>query len=363
MKLLIPSNCLRRCISSKTILLRQTCILTSGHVLRTANLTTTKGEIEGPPQDPIPTPPPGVPYLETLLPPEKTGHSIKFPWVHNVSPENGKHPQRIKQYPYKPPNFWTSLLSVMPFYLNYNVARWITVRTLKDSTSPSYFPDEFMIGASLGLIQVCKALSSPPDRKGLEQMFTTRLFDRFSTELDNLEAEKSTVSIKIPKIHDSHIQDVWLTMGPRQAFARKSAEFDVLHFMTLKIGVRQGNEEGNWNYFRNKLAKSVVEGIGFKVDVAFDVDVIYTLKSAKDEVLIFDQCRRILVVRFESPYFEPSERIMEMRKDASDVDYYNSNDNNLISLGWNWRVGDIDYLLESEDLEIEERENQTRAVL
>ncbi|CAG8474435.1 8198_t:CDS:2 [Ambispora leptoticha] len=319
--------------------------------------TTTKGEIEGPPQDPIPTPtpppPPGVQsYLETLPPPEKTGYSITFPWVYNVSPENGKHPQRIKQYPYKPPNFWTSLLSIMPFYLNYNIARWIAVRTLKDSTSPAYFPDEFMSGASLGLVQVCKALSTPPDREGLEQMFTTRLFERFSAELDILEAEKSAVSIKITKIHDSQIQDVWLTMGPRHAFTRKNGEFDVLHFMTLKIGVRRSSEEGNWNYFRNKLAKSVVEGIGFKVDVAFDVDVIYALKSAKDETLIFDQCRRILVVRFESPYFEPSERILEMRKEDS-----------LVSLGWNWRVGDIDYLLESEDLEKEERENQASVAL
>ncbi|CAG8548747.1 14624_t:CDS:2 [Funneliformis caledonium] len=100
---------------------------------------------------------------------------------------------------------------------------------------------------------------------------------------------------------------------------------------------------------RAKIAKSFSDGINFKVDVEIDAEVTYTLKSAKDEILIDDRSRRPVLFRFESPHFEPTDRI-----------YYKVS-SDLIEeppVNWNWRVGDIDYLLEIEDLENEAREEK-----
>ncbi|CAG8660958.1 9926_t:CDS:2 [Funneliformis mosseae] len=263
-------------------------------------------------------------------------------WLH------GNQPSRIKQYPYPTANFWSSILSLLPIFFQHQLCKWLTARILTGAVSAVYFPDHFLQGASLAARQVCAALSIPVDRDDLQLMLTTRFYDRMINELDKLESEKSKVTIDIPKIYGINVRDIWVTLGPRKAYSEKNREYRILKWMTLTLAIRK-TQDDNMNESRAKIAKSFSDGINFKVDVEIDAEVTYTLKSAKDEILIDDRSRRPVLFRFESPHFEPTDRI-----------YYKVS-SDLIEeppVNWNWRVGDIDYLLEIEELENEAREEK-----
>ena len=178
-------------------------------------------------------------------------------------------------------------------------------------------------------------------------MLTPRFYDRIITELDKLETEKSKITIDISKIYGLNVRDVWMTIGTKKAYSNKNNEYRILRWMTMKLAIRKTPLEGDFNESRAKVSKSFSEGVNFKVDVEIDADVQYILKSAKNEILIYDQSRRPVLFRFESPYFEPSDRI-----------YYKVSSDPVEELNWTWRVGDIDYLLEIEDLENEVREGR-----
>ena len=131
-----------------------------------------------------------------------------------------------------------------------------------------------------------------------------------------------------------------MTIGPKKAYSNKNKEYRILKWMTMKLAIRNTPLEGDFNEPRAKVSRSFSEGVNFRVDVEIDADVLYILKSAKNEILICDHSRRPILFRFESPYFEPADRIHY--KASSDISE---------GLNWTWCVGDIDYLLEVEDLE------------
>ncbi|CAG8757876.1 2058_t:CDS:2 [Dentiscutata erythropus] len=281
-----------------------------------------------PPTDPLPTPPPepaGVNNpIDSLPPPDKTGSSITFPWIY------GDQPPRIKHYPYPMADTRSdiifSLLSLLPTFMQHELCKLFGFRLLKDSTSPAYFPKEFIIGEQL------------------EQMFTSRLYDRYISEFEKIEKEKSTINIELLKIYGLGIRDIWFTIAPKKVITNR--DYNIIQWMTSKIALPKiSNEMSNFER-RSRIsfsaAKSFVSVINFKVDIEVDADVMYTLKSAKNEILVHDKTRRIILFRFESPYFEPTEKISSSKM---------TDNNNDISINWNWRIGDIDYLLEKEDLE------------
>ncbi|CAG8435463.1 5739_t:CDS:2 [Diversispora eburnea] len=221
---------------------------------------------------------------------------------------------------------------------------------LKGSTSASYFPDEFLAG-------VCTALSTPSDLEALKQMFTPRLYDRFVTELEKISSEKSSITIEISKIYNSKIHDIWVNVGSQRATQKRFSDdkeiqrnYLIIHWMTIRIGIQRGDEKESYAERKAKVSKAFSDGIGFKVDVNFDADIIYSLKSSENQQLIYDQVRRPLIVRFESPYFEPSNKIF---KKITSNEAGNEEEDSVMN--WNWQVGDIDYLLEKEDLESEEK--------
>lgn len=312
-------------------------------VFKPKNLYSTQGSPSPePPIDPLPTPPPepaGINNpVDSLPPPDKTGSSITFPWIH------GDQPPRIKHYPYPIPDARSdiifSLLTLLPTFIQHELSKLFGFRLLKDSTSPAYFPKEFIIGITVAIYQVCDALSSPTDREQLEQMFTSRLYDRYISEFEKIEKEKSTINIELLKIYGLGIRDIWFTIAPKKVITNR--EYNIIQWMTSKIALPKiSNEMSNLERSSRisfSAAKNFVSVTNFKVDIEVDADIMYTLKSETNEILINDKTRRIILFRFESPYFEPTEKISKI------VD-------NDISISWNWRVGDIDYLLEKEDLE------------
>ncbi|CAB4395866.1 uncharacterized protein OCT59_024526 [Rhizophagus irregularis] len=297
----------------------------------------------GPPKDPIPTPDPTDinPPINNLPPPKKTGYSITFPWLY------GNQSPRIKHYPYPITNFWTSIISLLPAFFQHELCKWAMSRMLKSAVSAEYFPEQFLQGAAFAARQVCTSLSTPSERDELQDMLTTRFYDRIITELDKLESEKSSITIDMLKIYGLNIRDVWMSIGPKKAYSNTKKEYRILKWMTMKLAIRNTPSEGDFNESRAKVAKSFSDGINFKVDVEIDADMQYILKSAKNEIFINDQSRRLVLFRFESLYFEPADRI-----------YYKVSSDNGEESNWTWRVGDIDYLLEIEDLENEMREEK-----
>ncbi|CAG8551368.1 702_t:CDS:2 [Acaulospora morrowiae] len=366
------SSYLQNCLKHKALNPRGTFIFQKSFSIskigtRVSLYSTQPLQPPGPPTDPRPTPPPepaGVNTpIDSLPPPEKTGSSITFPWLYS------NQPPRITNYPYvisKNRSFLTKIIALLPIFIQHEICMWVTTKILRGATSPAYFPDEFLIGASYAIRHVCATLSTPPDREMMEQMFMPRLYDRFNAEIDKITSEKSSVMIDIQKIHNCSIRDIWMTVGPRKATEKRSEDDDekekyrMLRWMTIKIGVQRGNENMSYIERKEKVSKAFAEGFNFKVDVNFDADIAYQLKSSEGQILINDQVRRPLVVRFESPYFEPSEKIY--KKLVNNEGRISVGDEDDFEINWNWRVGDIDYLLGKEDLEneIKEEEMKTR---
>jgi hypothetical protein len=74
-----------------------------------------------------------------------------------------------------------------------------------------------------------------------------------------------------------------------------------------------------------------------------DATIDYTIHSkVLDTDVVSDFTRRPLLVRFETPFFEPAEQMVASRSMSRPHE---------APIDWNWRVSDIDYLLEQDFIE------------
>lgn len=158
------------------------------------------------------------------------------------------------------------------------------------------------------------------------------------------------VSIQLPQIYDATVHEVWVTLGSKQHLS-SPRQFELFEWMTLCMAVKKSNvppEDESFVDFRQRASKAVMEGVQIKVDVSIDADVIYKKTGKKDEgeeVQVYDEARRPLLVRFETPYFATSPDIITGR-DPKTGEPIND---------WNWRISDIDHTLERAKLELEHR--------
>lgn len=87
----------------------------------------------------------------------------------------------------------------------------------------------------------------------------------------------------------------------------------------------------------------------FPVIFIVDASIDYTIRSEQlNHDVVSDFSRRPLLVRFETPFFEPAEKMVQSRSmsrpDEAPID-------------WNWRISDIDYLLEQDFIERRKHED------
>ncbi|KAG0228580.1 hypothetical protein BGX31_006550 [Mortierella sp. GBA43] len=193
--------------------------------------------------------------------------------------------------------------------------------------------------------QLLPLLSTNIDREALTDMMTQKLYDRFESELQRQEEVGSDVSIKLSAVHDGMVKDVWLQLGPKLS-SGSTKGFIRWRWQSLTIALRAATDEMS---SRDQVANMMLEGVQFKVDVEFDATIDYTIKSkVLDSAVISDFTRRPLLVRFETPYFQPAEEMLRSRSvtppDEAPID-------------WNWRISDIDYLLEQDYIEVRKRED------
>ncbi|RUP44550.1 hypothetical protein BC936DRAFT_149304 [Jimgerdemannia flammicorona] len=275
-------------------------------------------------------------------------------------------PPRIEQYPYPPPSPTFSFLDVFPVLMQREFCKWIASRLLSGNTSETYFPDQFLLGGIKGLIigvrysWVCvilfifalknlsnlsfsptpslpsfkatlslrrvlttlttastilspaSASETPPTLPSdLSEMLTPALHNRLLTELMSL-PHQTRIRLSLPAIHDATIRDVWAVLGPQQA-STNPQRFTDLRWMTMQLWMRRVREKGDEESireYRDRNRRGLLEGCGFKVDVEVDAEVLFEVVRVKgeedEEVILRDRTRRPVVVRFETPYFEPA---------------------------------------------------------
>ncbi|KAF7722262.1 hypothetical protein EC973_003482 [Apophysomyces ossiformis] len=273
---------------------------------------------------------------------QTTTSSVRnFPWLLS------KDSPRISAYPYKiaPPSW--NLLNLLPKRVQHALSRWLGTRMLQLNTGYSYFPEQFLLGAGMATRHALEALShhlSHPDEgddSQLESMFGLKVLERFR-DAAKKELKGAQVMISLPQIYDLNYQDVWVKLGSEQSFENRR-NYEVVEWMTLSLGTRKAvadEAEESFADYRARTARSLMEGAQLAVDVEIDADVVYKV-SKEDDVVLYDEGRRNLIVRFETPYFEPANRMVSGR-DPETQEPIND---------WSWRITDIDQLLEKEALE------------
>ncbi|KAG0319168.1 hypothetical protein BGZ97_002642 [Linnemannia gamsii] len=279
-----------------------------------------------------------APLEEPQEPPsegEITARAYDFPWLYNGS----SHLTRIPHYPYaKAPKVW-ALLGWVPQSIQYAVCKSACERMLRNNTSPEYFPDQFLQGAGLAIHKLLPLLATNVNRDALASMMTQELYDRYESELQRQEQLKSDVSIKLASVHDGIVKDVWVLLGPKLK-SGTSRGFIRWRWQSLTVALRAATDQMS---SRDQVAQMMMEGVQFKVDVEFDATIDYTIHSkVLDTDVVSDFTRRPLLVRFETPFFEPAEQMVASRSMSRPHE---------APIDWNWRVSDIDYLLEQDFIE------------
>ncbi|KAG2207966.1 hypothetical protein INT47_010950 [Mucor saturninus] len=265
-----------------------------------------------------------------------------FPWLLS------KDEPRIPKYPYEEaPRDW-SFLNILPVGAQHYLGQWLGTRILQLNTGHDNFPDQFLVGASLATRKAVTLLSEylnhPEDaekKDELSQILGPDLLDKFTKATP----PDTEITIDIPQIYDVNLGDIWVTLGHPNAFS-DDRKYEVLRWMTVQIGLHKAavNEyEEPFQDYRQRISKSIMEGVQIGVDVLIDADITFKANKKGDsqDVLLYDEGRRTLRMRFATPYFSPASKMVSGRVPETGEPI---ND-------WNWRLVDIDQLLEKESME------------
>ncbi|KAI8146267.1 hypothetical protein BJV82DRAFT_601129 [Fennellomyces sp. T-0311] len=265
-----------------------------------------------------------------------------FPWLLN------KSPPRITKFPYAEAPASVGWMKILPASLQHRLSVWLASRTVHLNTGSSYFPEQFLLGATFASRRALNVLSqhlSHPDdttEKELEGMLSHDLLERYARAAKECLTGDEEISINLPQIYDANLGDVWVTLGSSVAFTHHRS-YEIMEWMTLKLCLKQPGveiEEESFRDYRGRVAKGLMEGVHIRVDVEVDADVTYKI-SRGDEVLLYDEGRRTLLVQFETPYFEPAHTMVSGR-DPDNGEPIND---------WSWRIADFDQLLTKEKLD------------
>lgn len=293
-----------------------------------------------------------------------TCHIIIIAWLLS------KDKPRIEKYPYEQaPRDW-SFLNMLPVSVQHHLGQWLGTRILQLNTGHDNFPEQFLVGGRVKYISLSLSsvfiflhnIASLASRKAvslLSEQLNNReqqveelpnilgpdLLDRF------LKAAPSDADIHldISQIYDVNLGDIWITLGNPAAFS-DDRKYEILRWMTVQIGLHKAaineNEESFQDY-RQRISKSIMEGVQVGVDVLIDADITYKVnKKGADndqDVILYDEGRRVLRMRFATPYFSPASKMVSGR-DSETGEPIND---------WNWRLVDIDQLLEKEVMDNE----------
>ncbi|CAO3588066.1 unnamed protein product [Absidia cylindrospora] len=239
----------------------------------------------------------------------------------------------------------------------------------------TYFPDQFLVGASLGtrkaLESISEFLTHPSDSsmKNVNQLIAPTLGHALLGKAEGSFGVHDKISIDLPQIYDARVGDIWVTLGNVDAL-ENPRQYETLRWMTLVVAMKKSavdELEEPFADYRKRVGKGLMEGAHVAIDVEIDADVRYQVtrpalsddqqpledsdsliteskSDDKHEVVLFDEGRRTLLVRFESPYFAPAHAMVSGR------DEYTGEPIN----DWSWRISDIDQLVEKQNLDADD---------
>lgn len=203
----------------------------------------------------------------------------------------------------------------------------------------------YVSAASLATRQAVSLLSDQINHQNkmeeLQHILGPDLLDRYLKAVP----ANTNINIDIPQIYDVNLGDIWITLGNSNAFS-DDRKYEVLRWMTVQIGLHKvkgkSELEESFQEYRERIAKSILEGVQVGVDVLIDADITYkaTDKENNENVILYDEGRRTIRMRFATPYFEPASKMVSGR-DKETGEPIND---------WNWRLVDIDQLLEKESM-------------
>ncbi|KAI8073894.1 hypothetical protein BC940DRAFT_329448 [Gongronella butleri] len=274
---------------------------------------------------------------------------LAFPWLLSSAP------RRIDTYPYaKAPQDW-EFLNILPKSLQLRLCRWLCERMVTVNTGVHYFPDQFLLGASLSTRKTLELMSQflthPSDETlaPLDALMTPTLQRTLLGQAQGCFGLHDNVNVSVPQIYDCTVQDVWVSLGNPDA-AEQPRMYQVLEWMTLQVALKRSLLEDDvqepFADFRARVNQGILEGAKISVDVAIDADVVYQVTRPgedddEDEVLVYDRGRRDVLVRFESPTFAPANKMVSERDP----------DTGEPIIHWQWRIADIDQLVAAHNLE------------
>ncbi|KAL0077174.1 hypothetical protein J3Q64DRAFT_1835634 [Phycomyces blakesleeanus] len=268
-----------------------------------------------------------------------------FPWKLSTDP------LRIPDYPYKSaPDTW-SFLNILPRGIQHSMSQFLCNRMLELNTGSSYFPEQFLVGASMASRRALDVLSNhlshpnDPVPAELQSMLSPELLYRLTEAAKETLQEGDVVSLSVPQVYDVNVGDIWVTLGNSNA-TTNPRKYELIEWMTLQLGLKRSvvdDVDENFKDYRARVSKGLMEGAHVAVDVLIDADVEFSITRG-EKVLVKDQGRRELIMRFETPYFEPAHDMVSGRDEMGEP----INE-------WRWRIADVDHWLEKEKLD---RENE-----
>ncbi|KAJ3361772.1 hypothetical protein GGF31_002034 [Allomyces arbusculus] len=304
-------------------------------------------------------------YKDALPLPRLTHDDLVFPTLNDELAHRGPLAK-----------MWAGLITKP---LTYQVSQWVGERVLQNNLGTEYFPDGFLKGAYVAVTPALQALSYSPsdpmawDKPFAKSIFTPEIHERFDREFTKLREMGDTgIELAVNDVHDARIKDIWVLFGPKRVLLanRPDPSRAILKLGTLTASAARSEDASN---AMNALKLDLMEGIQIHIDVEYSLDcalTVYQTPSAKpiedgaaapvepapavegddgaDSVQqtvvkshpVFHEhtARRELVLRFSSPYFEPSDTISQSGPGGMQERVWD----------WDWKISDIDYLLEAE---------------
>ena len=188
---------------------------------------------------------------------------------------------------------------------------------------------------------------SNPDENKLEELshiMGPDLLNRFIEATPT----KTEIDIDLSQIYDVNLGNIWITLGNPAAFSdneEREQQYEILRWMTVQIGLQKAivnDDEEAFHEYKERISKSIMEGVQVGVDVMIDADITFKMndKIEKEDIKLYDEGRRIIMMRFATPYFSPASKMVSGRDKETGEPVNN----------WNWRLVDIDQLIEHESM-------------
>ncbi|KAJ3022738.1 hypothetical protein HKX48_005365 [Thoreauomyces humboldtii] len=257
-----------------------------------------------------------------------TAHvSSSYPWLLSTSP--ARRPS---------PTFWTALRDKHFLAVG-------TARARKHLNHPTYdFPTQFNDDAAQVTKRMIGALSDPTragDPQVLKEFMVGAVAERFAAGHRSMTENGARIGYVLKGEPKIAVTGTHFTYGPYPVPAGYVGQ----QWWSLIELVIPREDEVFTSHPRQQqiMRRAMDDGVYFKVDVRCDLDVEFVVTDERTGMPLLRDTRRRVELQFVSPHFTPWDEVFELDGDGEWM------------LRWNWRVSDIDWLVESATPKVKEK--------